>query len=328
MRYKSYNLFNNNNNPIRCKNERKRMMEIMKMSKNSINMPLVGFGTYQLTVEQAEQCVVDAIEAGYRHIDSAEGYGNEVGTGRGIKASGIDRNELFITTKLFPGYKQWGMEEKGYVETIATLKNQLEQLQLDYVDLYLIHAPIAERRLEQWHAMVEFKGLGLAKHIGVSNYGIEQLEEIKSAGLQMPEVNQVEFHPICAREDLTIYIRENHIEPVAYSSLAPLSSWRAAEGQGGEVLSEIKGECQKVLSEIANNIGVTEAQLLLRYGLQKGYVVLTKSSNKERINSNIDLFDFEIPLDAMALLDDINQNQAIAWAASGINPMLAVPNLK
>ncbi|MFX0070222.1 MAG: aldo/keto reductase family protein [Candidatus Hermodarchaeota archaeon] len=307
-------------------------MEILKSTRNKIGMPLVGFGTYQLSIDQAEFCVSEAIKAGFRHIDSAEGYENEEGTGRGIKKglkeAGISRDDIFVTTKLFPGYKQWGSPEKNFKQTIETLKKQLKQLQLDHVDLYLIHAPLSELRLEQWKALIELKKLGLAKHIGVANYNEERIIEILDSGLAKPEVNQVEFHPICAQINLTEYMKENSIEPIGYSSLAPLSTWRTEEGQGGEVLAEIKKESQSVIKEIATKLKVSEAQLLLRWGLQHGYSVLTKSSKPERIRENLNVFDFEIPDDDMERLDQLNQNQAIAWAASGINPMEVAPTLK
>lgn len=305
-----------------------KIMEISKSTCNEIGMPLVGFGTYQLSIDQVEFCVKEALEAGFRHIDSAEGYNNEEGTGKGIKAAGVSRDDIFVTTKLFPGYKQWGMPEKNYEQTIETLKNQLKQLQLDYIDLYLIHAPLSELRLEQWNALIELKKSGLTKHIGVSNYNEERFKEILDAGLEKPEANQVEFHPICAQTDLTGYMKKNSIAPIAYSSLAPLSTWRVEEGQGGEVLAEIKEECQLVTNEIATKLKISEAKLLLRWGLQHSYCVLTKSSKPERIRENLNLFDFEIPDNDMNQLNQLNQDQAIAWAASGLNPMEVAPPLK
>jgi 2,5-diketo-D-gluconate reductase A len=303
-------------------------MEISKSIRNGIDMPLVGFGTYQLSVEQAEFCVKEALKAGFRHIDSAEGYNNEEGTGKGIKAAGVSRNDIFVTTKLFPGYKQWGAPEKTYVQTIETLKNQLKQLQLDYVDLYLIHAPLSELRLEQWNALTELKKSGLTRHIGVANYNEERIKEIIDAGMAKPEANQVEFHPICAQINLTRYMKKNSIAPIAYSSLAPLSAWRAEEGQGGEVLAGIKKECQSITIEIATKLKVSEAQLLLRWGLQHGYCVLTKSSKPERIRENLNLFHFEIPDKDMERLNRMNKNQAFAWAANGLNPMEVASALK
>ncbi len=302
-------------------------MEISKSARNGMGMPIVGFGTYQLSTGQAEFCVKEALKAGFRHIDSAEGYNNEEGTGKAIKAAGISRNDIFVTTKLFPGYKQWGAPEKTCEQTVETLKNQLKQLRLDYVDLYLIHAPLSELRLEQWDALVELKKAGLTRHIGVANYNEERIKEIMDAGLAKPEADQVEFHPVCAQNDLTRFMKENLIAPIAYSSLAPLSSWRSEEGQGGEVLAEIKKECQVVINEIANKLKVSEARLLLRWGLQHGYSVLTKSSKPERIRENLNLFDFEIPDKDMESLNRLNKDQAFAWAASGLNPMEVAPPL-
>jgi len=303
-------------------------MEITQKSRNAIGMPLVGFGTYQLTNEQAELSVIEALKAGYRHIDSAEGYRNEEGTGKGMKAAGIAREEIFVTTKLFPGFQQWGSPEKNYDQTIETLKKQLTQLQLDHVDLYLINAPLAVLRLEQWGALEELKKMGLTKHIGVSNYNEVTIKEIIDAGLTKPEANQIEFHPICAQIDLTRYMKENAIVPIAYSSLAPLSTWRNEVGQGGEVLAEIKKECQLVTKEIADKLNVSEARLLLRWGLQHGYSVLSKSGKPERIRENFNVFNFEIPVGDMERLNGLNQNQPIAWSANGINPMEAAPPLR
>lgn len=303
-------------------------MEILQTTRNELGIPLVGFGTYQLSEDQAEACVRDALNAGYRHIDSAEGYNNEEGTGRGIQTAGVSRDELFVTTKVFPGYKPWGSDEKSYEDTIETLKRQLKQLQLDYVDMYMIHAPFSELRLEQWRACIELKKLGLTKHIGVANYNAVRIQEILDAGLVAPEANQIEYHPLCAQVELTEFMRNHFIAPIAYSSLAPLSTWRVDDGQGGEVLAEIKQEAQTVIKDIATNLGVAEAKLLLRWGVQHGYCVLTKSSKPERIRDNLNIFDFEISDNDMERLDQLNQNQAIAWAANGLNPMDVAAPLK
>ncbi|WKN44835.1 aldo/keto reductase [Tunicatimonas pelagia] len=303
------------------------MKALTKDSRNEINMPLVGFGTYQLSTKEAETSVTEALKAGYRHIDSAEGYQNEEGTGRALKASGLSRDDFFITTKLFPGNKQWDAPEKTYEQTVETLKKQLADLQLDHVDLYLIHAPLAELRLEQWKALVELKKLGLTKHIGVSNYDETRIHELLSAGLPKPEANQIEFHPINTQPGLSKFMSEHSMAPIAYSSLAPLANWRMAEGQGGEVLAEKKQEAQGVITEVAHELNVTEAKLLLRWGLQHGYAILTRSTKPERIQENIDLFDFEIPQSHMDRLDQLNQDQPFAWAAHGLNPMEAAPAL-
>ncbi|MCB1174104.1 MAG: aldo/keto reductase [Leptospiraceae bacterium] len=296
-------------------------MVLTETSTNPLGMPVVGFGTYQLNSEQAESCVAQALSAGYRHIDSAAGYNNEAGTGRAIRSSGMDRNQIFITTKLFPGYQQWGAPEKNYQQTIDALKQQLSDLQLDYVDLYLIHAPLSELRLEQWQGLMELQKLGLTRHIGVSNYNEDKILEIQNAGLAKPAANQIEFHPLCTRVPLSGFMQRESIVPIAYSSLAPLATWRMEAGQGGEVMAEIKVEAQRLISEIAANLNVSAAKVLLRWGLQHGYSVLTKSSNPDRIRANRELFDFHIPASAMQRLDELNQDQALAWAANGINPM-------
>ena len=296
-------------------------MNVLPSTRNALGMPPLGFGTYQLSTEQARACVQEALRAGFRHIDSAEGYANESGTGEAIKAVGMPRDELFVTTKVFPGYAPWGTQEKDYKDTVATLKRQLLELQLDHVDLYLIHAPFSKLRLEQWRACVELKKQGLTRHIGVANYNRTRIQEMLDAGLSAPEANQIEFHPLCSQPELSEFMRAQNIEPVAYSSLAPLSTWRTEEGQGGEVLAETKAVAQSVIQTIAEKLEVSEAALLLRWGMQEGYSVLTKSSKPERIKENLGAYGIDIPEDDMRRLRQLNQNQALAWAANGMNPM-------
>ena len=303
------------------------MTSLTRHSRSPINMPLVGLGTYQLDTDQAQASVAAALAAGYRHVDSAEGYKNEAGTGRAIQQSGVSRRELFVTTKLFPGNQQWGAPEKTYQQTIDTLKSQLDDLQLDYVDLYLIHAPLAALRLEQWRALVELRQLGLAKHIGVSNYDQALIQEILDAGLPGPQANQIEFHPLNTQPGLSRFMDANGIAPIAYSSLAPLSNWRMAEGQGGEVLAEKKAAAQQTLNAVAEEVGVSPAKVLLRWGLQHDYAILTRSTKPERIRGNIDLFDFSLSADQVDRLDALNQDQPFAWAANGLDPMQSAPEL-
>lgn len=308
------------------KNREDINMTFSKESKNHIGMPLVGYGTYQLSADQAENSVAEALKEGFRHLDSAEGYNNEEGTGQAIKSSDVARDDIFVTTKLFPGFEQWGSPEKDYNQTIETLKNQLQTLKLDYVDLYLIHAPFSAFRLEQWQALVDLKEKGLTRHIGVSNYNQERINEIIDAGLPVPEVNQVEFHPLCAQKELTEFMRDKGIEAVGYSPLAPLSTWRTEEGQGGEVLAELKTACQQAATEIAKKLGVSEAKLLLRWGLQRGYIMLTKSNKPARINENLELFDFSIGDEDMTQLNSLDLQTPMAWAANGVDPMaIAAP---
>lgn len=294
-------------------------IKITALTRNKIGMPLVGFGTYQMKPDEAERAVSEALKVGFRHIDSAEGYNNEEGTGRALKACGIPRDELFVVSKLMPGYKAWGMAEKDYDQTIESFQKSLKALQLDYLDLYLIHMPAASTRIDQYRALVDLQKQGLVKHIGVSNYDERHLKEIEDAGLPTPECNQVEFHPLCAQEKLNPIMEEKGIVPVAYSSLATLSSWRTKEGQGGEHKADTKAEAQTVQKEMSERLGIPEGKILLRWGMQRGYAVLTKSSTPSRIASNFDIFDFELSDDDMAKLDALDKDEHIAWAQQGLN---------
>ena len=213
------------------------------------------------------------------------------------------------------------MPEKGYDETIAACKEQLQQLRIDYIDLYLIHSPTASTRLEQWRAIVDLQKEGLVKHIGVSNYNAARLQEIADAGLPMPEVNEIEFHPLLQQAEMTKLMQEKSIVPVAYSSLATMSSWRQQEGQGGDVKADLKTDAQTVQAEIAKELAVSEAAVLLRWGMQRGYAVLTKSTNADRIKGNLDVFGFELSDAQMEKINALDKNEYLAWAANGMNPM-------
>jgi len=213
----------------------------------SVQIPMIGFGTYLINTDEAKTCVLNAIRIGYRHIDTAEGYGNETGVGHALKNAqkelGISREDLFVTTKLWPGNEAWGQTLKTYDSTIESLNSSLSNLELDYVDLYLIHAPFAKsKRLEQWNALVELRKQGKAKAIGVSNFSKSHIEEIKSAGSPLPDANQIELHPWSQKSELVSYLRENRISPIAYSSLVPLAEWRVVEGQDSSKTEKMKSD--------------------------------------------------------------------------------------
>lgn len=290
--------------------------------KTAAGLPLVGFGTYLISDADAVAAVAAAIGAGYRHIDTAAGYHNEAGVGQGIRdglsAAGLDRADVFVTTKLWPGNPAWGDAPKGYDETIAAFETSRAALGLDHVDLYLIHAPSGgSERVNEWRALVDLKEQGKARAIGVSNYTEAHIEEIRAAGLPMPEYNQIELHPWSQKPELLAFMAENGIAPIAYSSLVPLSTWRSEPGQASGKTAEMQAEGNDAGSPfkaMAAKYGVTEAQALLRWGVQKGFAVLPKSLNPRRMRENMDLFGFALDTEDMALIETMDRGDGVAWA--------------
>ena len=285
----------------------------------SVNIPAVGFGTYLVSNEDAPKAVQTALECGYRHIDTASGYRNEEAVGKGIRAglasTGLAREDVFVTTKLWPGNPAWGDAPKTYEQTIADCEASLELLGLDHVDLYLIHAPYGgPERLSQWRALIELQRTGKARAIGVSNFNISHLEEIRAANLQTPDANQIELHPWSQKPELVAYMANNGIAPIAYSSLVPLSTWRTQEGQASAKTEQMKAD-SGIFTEMAGKYGVTEAQFLLRWGVQNGYAVLPKSLSRERMKENIDLDGFEIDDRDMATIRTMDRGNGVAWAS-------------
>jgi 2,5-diketo-D-gluconate reductase A len=263
-----------------------------------------------------------AIRAGYRHVDTAEGYDNESGVGAGIKqaleSEGLARSDLFVTTKLWPGNPAWGQPTKTTESTVTSLDQSLERLGLEYVDLYLIHAPFGhEQRLAQWRGLVECRRLGKARAIGVSNFSVKHIEELKSAGLPLPAANQIELHPWSQKPELVTYLSDNAITPIAYSSLVPLSTWRSAAGQASAKTEQMKIEGEQAdapFKVMAKKYGVSEAQILLRWAVQKDYPVIPKSTDPYRIRSNADIFSFNIDDKDMAAIAKMDRGDGVAWA--------------
>ncbi len=289
---------------------------------NGVEIPYLGLGTYLIPADQLADVVGEALRAGYRHIDTAESYGNEQGVGAGIKnaidAGQLRREDLFVTTKLWPGNPAWGDAAKGRAEVLASLDASLERLGLDYVDLYLVHAPFAgDRRLEQWQALVEAQQAGKVRAIGVSNFAIEHLEEIRAAGLPTPAANQLELHPWAQKPQLVGYLNEHQIVPIAYSSLVPLSTWRATPGQDSAKTEQMRADGERPDSPfkaMAAKYSATEAQVLLRWAVQQGYPVIPKSADPDRIRSNADIFGFTIDADDLAAIAAMNRDNPVAWA--------------
>ena len=282
------------------------------------NIPAIGYGTYLITDEAAAEAVHTAIEIGYRHIDTAAGYHNENGVGEGVhrasKSLELSRNEIFVTTKLWPGNPAWGDQPKSYADALTAAEESLSKLGLDYVDLYLIHAPFGgSERLNEWRALIDFQKAGKARSIGVSNFTVKHLEEIRLAGLQMPDANQIELHPWSQKPELIAYMRTHNISPIAYSSLAPASTWRKEPGQDSAKTDDMRNV--DVFIKLAEKYGVSEAQFLLKWGVQNGYAVLPKSMNENRMAQNLDLFGFEISKSDMDDIQSMDRGEAIAWAS-------------
>ncbi len=287
-----------------------------------IDIPYLGFGTYLIPDGEAAAAVDEAIRAGYRHIDTAEAYQNETGVGLGIqralKSEGLARKDLFVTTKLWPGNPAWGQAAKTTESTVTSLHESLKRLGLDYVDLYLIHAPFdREQRLAQWRGLVELKRQGKTRAIGVSNFSSKHLEELKAAGLPTPAANQIELHPWSQKPQLVQYLNDHGVTPIAYSSLVPLSTWRTAAGQDSAKTAQMKtdgAQADAPFKVMAKKYGVDEAQVLLRWAIQKGFPVLPKSTNPERIRKNADVFGFRIDDQDMAAMDKMDRGDGVAWS--------------
>lgn len=248
-------------------------------------IPQLGYGVWKVEDEVAADVVRQAIEAGYRHIDTAAIYGNEEGVGRAVKAAGVPREDLFITTKL------WNSDQ-GYEEAFAALETSLAKLGTDYVDLYLIHwaKPTQGRYLDSWKALIEMQKQGKVRSIGVSNFPKEQLEEIIEATGVVPAIHQFEMHPYWAQQELRAVGREHGILSEAWSPL----------GQGGELLND------PAVTEIAEAKGATPAQVVLAWHLAVGNVVIPKSVTSERIVSNLAAADVELTADEVARIDALD----------------------
>lgn len=259
--------------------------------KNGIKIPKIGFGTWQISNDDVYEAVLNAIKIGYRHIDTAYNYHNEEGISRAIIDSGVKREDLFITTKL-PDFI------KNYDETIKYFYDSLNALKLDYVDLYLIHAPwpwsnvgqdCKEGNIEAWKAMIDLYNKGLIKSIGVSNFNINDLDAIIKATNFVPHVNQIRFFIGNTQETLTKYCEDNGILVEAYSPFAT-----------GNILNDEK------IVEIANKYNTTVSSIALKYILQRGALPLPKSTNIDRQKQNLYLADYVISDEDMEILNKIH----------------------
>ncbi len=239
---------------------------------NGIQMPILGFGVFQIADQkECERSVVDAIEAGYRLIDTAASYMNEEAVGRALRVSGVSREELFVTTKLW-------VQDTGYERTLQAIDKSLQRLQLDYLDLYLIHQPFADVH-GSWRAMEQAHKAGKLRAIGVSNFHPDRLMDIKAFNEIAPAVNQVEVNPFHQQAESVAFMRDNSVQAEAWAPFA--------EGRNNLFTNE-------VLVDIGKKHGKSVGQVVLRWLVQRGIVALAKSVRKERMVENLDVFDFQL----------------------------------
>lgn len=256
------------------------------MLNNATTIPQLGFGVWQAEKgKQAEQAILWALQAGYRHFDTATAYGNEESVGNAIHKSGLKREDLFVTTKL------WNQDMRDHKQAEA-FKISLEKLNMDYVDLYLIHWPVAGVYKESWKVMEDIYKSGRAKAIGVSNFKKHHMEDLLSDCEIIPAVNQMEFNPLIQDNEILEFCRSKGI---AFEAWSPLGC--------GNLIKD------KEIAAIGKKYGKSGPQVILRWILQKGIIVFPKSVHKERIYENADIFDFELTKEDMSLFDSMNKNQ-------------------
>ena len=258
-----------------------------KILNNGVEMPVLGFGVYQVDEAICERCVSEALAAGYRSIDTAAAYMNERAVGRAVRRSGIPRGELFITTKLW-------VQDAGYESAKRAFAASLERLQLDYLDLYLIHQPFGDV-YGAWRAMEVLYREGKVRAIGVSNFQPDRLVDLILHNEVVPAVNQVETHPFCQQAEEAGIMARYGVQAEAWAPFA--------EGRnnlfGNEVLTDLAAKHRK-----------TVAQVVLRWLIQRGIVVIPKSVHKERMAENIDVFDFTLPPEDMARIAALDMKQS------------------
>ena len=262
---------------------------------NDVRMPILGLGVYQSPPGRATRNAVNfALRVGYRHVDTARIYGNEADVGEAVRESGVPRGDLFTATKL------WNSDQ-GYASTLRACEASLKRLGLDYLDLYLVHFPVPDVRKESWRAMETLLKKGRCRAIGVSNFTIRHLEELIGESHVIPSVNQVEFHPFLYQKELLEYCQMKGIQVEAYSPLAR-----------GERLKH-----PRIIS-LATKYSKTPAQLMIRWGIQHGPVVIPKSTREERIRENSQVFDFDISDYDMRSLDSLNEDLRLNWDPTNV----------
>ena len=255
---------------------------------NGIEMPYFGLGVFEADDgQEVITAIHEALEAGYRHVDTATLYQNEAGVGEAVRTSGLRREEIFVTTKV------WNSDQ-GYRKALDAFQYSLDLMKLDYIDLYLIHWPVRGLYIETWRALEEIYANGLAKAIGVSNFMEHHLNDLLSHASVVPAVNQIEYHPYIQQPSLIKFCKQKGIQPEAWSPI-------------------IKGRVNSIpaILDIAAKHQKNPVQVTLRWELQKGVVVIPKSVRKERILSNADIFDFQLSPEEMKQMDAIDRQRRI-----------------
>lgn len=261
---------------------------MMKRLNNGIDMPIIGLGVWQTQDgEEAVNAVRWALETGYRLIDTASAYRNEESVGKGIKTSGVAREDIFVTTKV------WNDEQRQHEQRQAFEKS-LRLLDLEYVDLYLVHWPVKDIYKETWKILEQLYAEKLVRAIGVSNFQPHHLKDLLADAAIPPAVNQVEINPWMNQEPLVAFCDELGIA---------VEGWRPLGGANGKLLEE------PALTAIASRLAKTPAQVVIRWNIQRGVIVIPKSSKKERIAANFKVFDFTLPADDMAVINGLNRNR-------------------
>lgn len=262
-------------------------METVKLN-NGIEMPLLGFGVFQITdIKEAEKAVLTALDAGYRLIDTASSYGNEEAVGRAIKKSGITRSDIFVTTKLW-------VQDTGYEATKRAINESLKKLQLDYLDLYLIHQPYGDV-YGSWRAMEEAYESGMIRAIGVSNFEPDRIWDLALYNRIRPAVNQIEINPWMQQQDAVKFLQDKAIQPEAWAPFA--------EGKN-QIFSN------PILQEIGLSHHKSVGQVILRWLIQRKIVVIPKSVHRERIVENSNIFDFTLADQEMAKINRLDKRQS------------------
>lgn len=254
---------------------------------NGLKMPVLGYGVYQVSKEECQQCVMDALKVGYRSIDTAQSYFNEEQVGSAIVKSGVPREDIFLTTKVW-------IEHYGYEETLASVKESMEKLQTNYLDLLLLHQPFADI-YGAYRALEELYEAGKVKSIGISNFYPDRMIDIASFSKIKPMVNQVEVHPLHQQEEAKQWMNKYNIQIEAW---APFGEGR------GDIFKN------PVLAKIGEKYGKSVAQVILRWHIQRRVVVIPKTTHIERMKENFNVFDFTLSQEDMKLIADLDKKQS------------------